>query len=361
MTTFRETLASEPSAKVRARLKAETLRDLFAAEWTDGLTIARQVGAQTWSLVFTERPALIRDNEGAIIGIDALIRVFRGATELKVDPHRICVNPPVLVPDGGFVTATDEAGQAYSQPTFVEDPREAYLRWLVDSLRGTPNAPGWRTRGTVTTVFGTTADRVVLSDDTVYATARAGTGTLGLGSLNTSGFQAGQQLLTGSYRVYEPMVGFDTSSIPDTDVISTAVLSLYGNANNLNSTTPEFRARLKDWSTTVDTGDFVAGASLSSLTLLATFDSAGYAAAYMDFMSDAAFPASIDKAGFTRMTVTHADLETGSAPAGLQYIIFQSADTSGTTQDPKLTITHAAPAGSSIPVIMHHLRQQGIA
>lgn len=130
--TLREDVAAEVDPKRRSRLKAEYLRDLWAAEWPaiGKPTITRTVGGQSWAIVFDERPAVVRDNAGNIVGIDAKVRVFRAGVELRVDPHRICINPPILVPDG--------------LGGFELNPREAFLRWLVDSLRGTPNARGWR-------------------------------------------------------------------------------------------------------------------------------------------------------------------------------------------------------------------------
>lgn len=129
---LREDIAGEPDPKVRSRLKAEHLRDLWAAEWpvNGNPTIARTVNGQNWAIVFQQRPTIIRDKDGNIVGIDAMVRVFRNGVELHVDGHRICINPPILVPDG--------------LGGYELNPREAFLTWLVDSLRDTPNASGWR-------------------------------------------------------------------------------------------------------------------------------------------------------------------------------------------------------------------------
>lgn len=130
--TLRDDVAGEPDPKRRSRLKAEYLRDLWAAEWPaiGNPTVSRTVGGQNWSIVFQERPKVIRDKDNNIVGIDARVRVFKDGVELHVDGHRVCVNPPILVPDG--------------TGGYELNPREAFLRWLVESLRDTPNARGWR-------------------------------------------------------------------------------------------------------------------------------------------------------------------------------------------------------------------------
>lgn len=285
------------------------------------------------SIVFDERPALIRDRAGLVVGVDAMVRVFRGTNEVKVDPHRICINPPVMVPDRGV----DADGMA----TYREDPAEAYLTWLVESLRDAPNAKGWRTKGTVTTVYSSTADGDILSTSTTYSTARSGTGY----SVDTAGSSAqiGQLLDGADYYCYEAFFDFDTSSIPDTDNVSAVALALDGNFDN-STTDFTMQARTKDWGASLTSADWVAGASLGGLTLLATFATSGFSAfGYNTFTENGTnFQSAINKTGTTRIVVASDRLESNTAPTNAERVSVATADSTGTTQDPKLTITHAA-------------------
>ena len=94
-------------------------------------------------IVFQRPPELIRNQAGEVVGVDALVRVFVGGVEQQMDPHRVCINPPTLVPSGMRVRTTP-----YGKPITVsgwrEDPFEAYLSWLTDSLQSTPHPAGWR-------------------------------------------------------------------------------------------------------------------------------------------------------------------------------------------------------------------------
>ena len=340
--TLRDTVLAEPDPRVRMRLKAEHLRDLWAAAWpaTGNLSITRRVGTQNWTILFDERPTLARDRDGTTIGIDAMVRVFRGTTELKVDPHRICINPPIMVPDGTTSAVTDPVtGETYQKKNYKLDPREAYLTWLVQTLRDNPNPKGWRTRGTVTTVYSTApgGEGYVLSVNAVYATARSG------GTLTAANFhQVGQRTDLGDYRCFEAFLIFDTSSIPDTDTVSGVVPSLYG---NVDTSVTDFVSALGTSSYNggaVVTTDWVAGASLPAS--LATWNSSGYVADYNAFTSaGAALNSAINKSGNTALILFSEEHRDNSTPTTNEYVRFTDADEVGTTTDPKLDITHAAP------------------
>lgn len=333
MPTVRERIAGGRDAKGRAGLRAAIAKEAVEALWPASGPMA--VNRDGLSIVFDERPALIRDKEGTVIGVDAMVRVFRAGNEVKVDPHRICINPPVLVPDG----AVDAQGFA----TFREDPTEAYLSWLVDSLTSTPNAKGWRTKGTVTTVFAGTNDGRVQSGSTTYATARDGGGTVSVDTTSTGDIGAGQFFSSPNYTLWEYFPEFDTSSI-GTDTVSSTVLGLYGIADS-SSTDFSVTAWLYDWGGTVTTADWRTAAQLSALTEVATFATAGgwSSSGYNSFTeTGTAFSDGINGAGTTRIVVGSSRLESGTAPTGAEYVWWYFADQSGTTNDPKLTITHAS-------------------
>ena len=265
------------------------------------------------------------------------------------------VNPPVKVPDGTWRTEPSPVdGAPQDVPNFAESPERALRQMVAEHVRvllGTGRGGAYgsmaearrdaeQASGTTTTAYASTGDGHITSSDATYATARSGSGlTVQTAStLNTSG----QTFNTPTYFCYETFIDPDTSAIPDTDAISSAVLSLYGGTDG-STTNFTNNARLFDWSTSLTTADWIAGESLSAQTLLATFPSASYVdAVYNDFTSDAAFIANVDKTGETRIILSSDRHEAGNTPTGPEYIQWSSADVAGTTQDPKLVVTHAA-------------------
>ncbi len=120
----------------------------------------------------------------------------------------------------------------------------------------------------------------VLSQDTTptYSAARAGTGNVLTASVG-AGLHVGQDFLGDSYGsqydCYETFLDFNLATL--TGTVSSATLSL-GLALDVSTEDFTVEARTQDWGATLTTGDFVAGASLGGLTLLATLASSGIGA-----------------------------------------------------------------------------------
>ena len=196
---------------------------------------------------------------------------------------------------------------------------------------------------TVTTVFATApaGGGSVYGLDATYATART------TGSANANNHVAGQ---TTDYICYEAVMIFDTSGIPDTDTVSDVVLSLDG---SFDSSTTDFTVTAASSSYNGGaadyTVDFVSGASLSGLTTYATWSSAGYVAGYNAFTSaGAAFNSAINLTGSTALMLYSNEHRDNSAPTTAEWVSFIDADAAGTTEDPKLDITHAAGGGATV-------------
>lgn len=194
---------------------------------------------------------------------------------------------------------------------------------------------------TTTTIYSDAADGGVYGFNvSTYATARS-TATV---ANTTDTFQAlGQKSGGGfSYYCYELFFWFATATIPDADTVSAATLSLYGQADN-STTDFTLTAALHNWGDTLTTADWVAGASLSGLTTVASRSSSGWStAAYNDF-TDVAFPANVDKTANTRLIVYSSRHSGNNTPSGDEHVFVWMADETGTTKDPKLTVVHAPP------------------
>jgi hypothetical protein len=202
---------------------------------------------------------------------------------------------------------------------------------------------------TTTTIFGTAANdgRILSGPDTTYSTVRAGFNL----TTSTTGNPEwlGQQLSAGDYRIWEQFWDFDTSSIPDSDVVSDATVSIWV-AVDESTTDFVIEARLHDYSTTLENADWVAGADLSSKTLLASGNTSGLPAAdtaYFALTSTGGFAANINKTGSTRMVMCSDRHGAGTAPTGNERVYSILAEEAGTTKDPKLVVTHAAAGGGA--------------
>ena len=193
---------------------------------------------------------------------------------------------------------------------------------------------------TVTVSASTTEGRVT-STNATYSTARAGSGqTLWTGSV----LSVGQLFSAGSYTCEEYFVAFDTSVLGASANILSATLQLKGSFSSDQSDTDfTVEARSFDWSPTVTTGDWVAGADLGSHTLRAHFDtSAGWTTNYNVFTDDA-LVAGINKTGVTYLILCSSRHRAGNTPVGLERVLFHSAAATGTSDDPRLVIEVADP------------------
>jgi uncharacterized membrane protein len=200
------------------------------------------------------------------------------------------------------------------------------------------------------TFFSSAADGWIASDNPTYATARTG------GTLNTSSSDAtrfvGQAEFFG-YICNEVFLDFDTSSIDDAETVTSATLSLYG-AVDESTTDFTLEARIYDWGPAVTTADWVSGASLGALTLVATYaTSGGWSTAGYNTFTDVAFAANVSLAGVTRLVVSSDRHRLGNSPgvAGREQVSFYMADDSGTSRDPKLVVVTTAPPGPPLMVV----------
>lgn len=337
----------DPQRKQRAELvRAATFEDWQARPGAK----LEKAGRGGLKLAVSQAPDLILDADGEIVGVDAWVQLFdeRGR-ELPIDPHRRIINPPTAPRAGVRLVDTGrvEQGQPVMERRVTADPTAAFWEAVWDSIEEAPNPKGWRTRGTVTTVYADTADGMIQSYSPTYSTARAG-GTLTVNPFGTSTLAFGQSHSTGGagYFCFECYLSFDTSSIADSDIVSAAVLDLW---LTTDSSTTDFtgEARQLDWSAGgVTSADWVAGASLGGLTLMASLASSGIGVTgtYKTFTSEAALQTATGmKTGTVYLHVSSSRQRNNNQPSSdtNEYLLFSPADAAGTTQDPKLTITHA--------------------
>ena len=197
---------------------------------------------------------------------------------------------------------------------------------------------------TVFTIYANSNDHFIYGSSATYSTARAGSGLVD----NTGGIghQAGQQLAAGNYYVYQAFLSFDLSAVP-AGTLGSSKLTLDTFAAH-GSVAKTYWASEFAWSG--GTSDFVAGASLSGLT---GFGNRSFASGEATGAKDFTGPASLPRSSTYKLAVFAQDQRDNVAPAsGVGgFIAFNAAEQSGTSQDPRITITGinysmAAGAGS---------------
>jgi hypothetical protein len=172
---------------------------------------------------------------------------------------------------------------------------------------------------TATILAGGNSGRI-RSQDATYATARSG-GTLTTTAATLYG-QVGQDFATPNYTCHETFLDFDTSGIPADATITSAVLSICGEGDS-SATDFTIKVIARDWGTTLENADWIAGADLDAAgTLVAHYATvSGWASApsFNAFIDDA-MAASIVKGGHTRLVLYSDRHAAGNTPTGTEYV-----------------------------------------
>jgi hypothetical protein len=318
----------------------------------------------------------LQDVEAKSYGVDVLVRAVTSKGEpvgfsldgsVEIEKIRF-VNPPVFVPDGSF-RICDILGKKYECPNFRYAPDEA-LRLIVSDVIdkngkvGADIVPG-KVGRTTTVVYSNPSgsspfDAYVRTDPGATGTTwSAQRGALAGDGANTSdGFtivQIRAATVSNQWRnIGRSIFGFDTSSIPDTDTVTSATLSLYDQYSATNPTSfgtqrlfvvgapnppqSSFEAKVGDFN--ISSWD-VASYSDTELTFSDWNGSNGYEV----FTLNSTGLSNINLATSTWLGLISSSDFNNVAPTWSNnvesYIIPISSDNSGTTLDPKLTIEHS--------------------
>ena len=199
-----------------------------------------------------------------------------------------------------------------------------------------------------TTVYSTAADGYLKSSHATYSTARSGVGSTIVVVNTNSDIWIDQ---AAGYDLYCAYLDFDTSAIPDTDVVTAATLSLYPNADPSGGTPGTLEVYAYDWGGTLTSADWIPGASVAAMTLLASRTTTGWVSdARKALTSTAAFPAAINKTGTTYLYLCIAPFRTGDAPTGEDYFGTYPYEM-GAAYKPMLVVEHQA-AGAKYAMVV---------
>lgn len=318
-------------------------------------------------------------------GVQVFARAWKDGKQIgfgadgTVDMERFRIfNPPIMVPDkNGTYERKNEKGEVMDK--YREDPKEALLQVIEQNLSVMKNVhdseniiPG--KQGKTTSTFYPNADPESTSVDgpvafrnqnDTWANVRGGAGNY---SDDSSAGQAAAEIKHSTTSnnfsfIYRGILLFDTAPITDTDVISSATLSVYGYikfASTGNSPTINVFASNPSSNTSLTNADYttLGTTALSTAITYGSFNDAGY----NSFSLNSSGLALLNVSGVSKYGTREATYDaTNTAPTwrsdendGFRY---KFADASGTTQDPKLVIEHSI--GSVAPSAPTDLLTEG--
>lgn len=294
-------------------------------------------------------------------GVEAYVRAWRNGKPVgfgadgtvEIERFRI-YNPPVLVPDpnGDILDVwVDASGETHSR-RLREDPREALLQVIEHDLSVMKNIHGPKAiekgrRGRTTSTFFSSAGdgHLRFFCNATWSNCRNATTADENSGSDTNG-QWGVRGNVAKYikRVFLP---FDTSPLPDTDVISSATLSLVPVSST--SAGPHFYVTPQTQSSTasLSNDDFDNVTVNNSPLYSAEQDQNWTADVYKDVPLNSTGIAAISPTGNTLLGLrVREDLNDTDGVVEKAVTTYWSERT-GTTQDPKLVIEHTAPAAAS--------------
>lgn len=307
-------------------------------------------------------------------GVQVFARAWKGGKQIgfgadgSVDIERFnIINPPVMVPTGTFHledVAVETATSSFTRMERVRDLEENPKLALLQSLASIVDAKKERVIGskivagkvgrTTTTVYPAAGavspvdGRITEDTSTNWTTTRNNTNARIASVTNTqAGFFA--NVTAPNYQITRLFIGFDTSAIPDTDTISSAVFSTYITTIDANGS---------------EQGYTLVGSTQASASTLATtdFDNLGAVSfgssastlsigSYNNVTLNATGLAAISKTGLTQLAqlayYDFTDITPIDGVSEIGEVDQYMADQTGTTNDPKLVIEHAAPSAAA--------------
>lgn len=303
-------------------------------------------------------------------GVEVMAKAFKNGKSVglgykgKVETERFRIfNPPVLVDDeNGDITREfiDEKGKLHRR-ILKEDPEEALKQSLGHTIQITHKdiEPLRGIVGNTTSTFypdanveSTSVDGYTGFDDVAstndWTALRAETGNISSESGTLLQLHVIATATTDEWRrLYRVIVLFDTSAITDTDEISSAVLSLNGDSAGTGAgITANITSSAPASNTAIANSDY-ATASFGSVKFATGIAEGSIAVgSYNDFTLNASGLANISKTGVSKFALRcEEDIDNVSPTwgSGVESALdFDSADTAGTTSDPKLVVVHSA-------------------
>jgi hypothetical protein len=196
------------------------------------------------------------------------------------------------------------------------------------------------------TLYASANSGGLLCQHATYATARSGAGSLSVTPANDA--RIGQRFAFSTYFCWEYGLEFDLSSLAGA-TITDATLSLYLLADD-SATDFTIEVRKFDYGAAYTTADFVAGASISSSTLVAQLSTLGIGSdGVYKALTDVAMVGNLTVGTTNRFLIASSRQKDGTTPTAAEYITAYYDNNGGDAVRPKLDITYvtATAAGHS--------------
>ncbi len=286
--------------------------------------------------------------------------------------HFRIFNPPILIPDinGSVVKKVfNVETKRIEQRRWREDLREALLQSVEHTIfvsykKGV--VPKTGSVGSTTDTFFPDADPETTTVDgevnkrgpldwTSIRTATTGF------SANPTGENASVGIQTDStqwFQFYRFIALFDTSAIPDTDTINSATLSLFGAASPNDGFSQSVVIIDSNPASNTDLvaddyfrlGNLLGGTATKQSDTAIPITGGWSSGAYNDFPLNATGLGNISKTGVSKfgsvVSGDQSNTEPGFIANAVSQAFIKTADTLGTTQDPKLVVVHS----TTIPI-----------
>lgn len=288
--------------------------------------------------------------KGSILQADAK----DGARQVVFRPFSIWDSDTDFYTTGGYIERNTEYIQIDVEPLGNNSYR--FTKILPESFFD--NAVYPVCTDATETEFSTTGDGKIDADETAWADTHdaasgnsAGTGGNTLRPATNSAAQ---------YRIDRIWLYFPDPEVPAGNTVSNIDFDLYGTGSNGNADSTDIMLELGAQSTPLVAGDYSSVTEHSPTHItndvnIADANTSGYETftATQSYIDNDFNKNSTNLVAVRVGTDADEDTSHGNAPTGLSDWIFSSADHTGTSQDPKMTITHAVPAGEQV-IIFHY-------
>lgn len=276
-------------------------------------------------------------------------------------------NPPVLIPDGTTSTTVDENGDEVITPNYKEAPVQALLADLRHTLTsiqksGPENLVPGKRGSTVSTFYpeasggSSSTDGYVTRTPTseTWATIISGAGSTAVSnSASANALQMTASTTLNQWSIIRRGVFvFDTSALPDTDTVVSAIFSIKATSKSDTLVATPGIALTNVTTTPINTLAASDYSGVGSTRYATDITYAAYSTSvYNDFTLNSTGISAVSKTGQTRFGLKFSYDIDATSPTWVSGLAstanVQFADVAGTVSDPKLVITHTSPPGGT--------------
>ncbi len=316
-------------------------------------------------------------------GVQVFARAWKDGVQIgfgtdgRVDMERFRIfNPPILVPDekGNIVRESEvenEAGEKEKiQQRFREDPQEALIQVIehnlsvMHNIHGDQNIVKGKIGRTTSTFFPAAGANTPVDGfarrspgETGWSDVRNGAGTLSDSTGGIANPISGYGTTVGGTptSMVRSIFGFNTASIPDTDVVSSAVLSVWAYNAAGSGVTLVVDRNVPSNTASIANSDYdIGGWGGSDLSDRVSWGSSQY----INYTLNSTGRGFINQTGNSWFGLRHIkDMDDSYTSGSTSFANGSYVDATGTSEDPSLVVEHAQP--NNVPTAPTNLLSEG--